>query len=224
MKILKKIKKYKKTELDLTKISSNGLNHLLLNLELDDIAFIYYNQSVFYRKRIEMFLDSKELKKINKIYTEKSEKEINNLLKKINRLLVFENDKINNSFNLENIIVYLKIKYYKYLSRKINSSTKKLNIKRLKKILIFMSYISRKFGLIELDFLFLREDGLKEELFKFLLLLIIIGGDINIIIKNKFSENENIDIYKKILFIGLNGIISFLTPDEMKDILLDIKI
>jgi hypothetical protein len=121
------------------------------------------------------------------------------------------------------VCVKWKNAWYQNMAQKIINSDDRKNLKRVKKLILYMSYVSRRWGIMELDFLFLGEKGVQESLFQWLLIVITSAlfwlKDPN---KNYMAKYHIMSDYEKMVFIGLSGIQAGEDVDKIEKELLKI--
>lgn len=190
--------------------SISGFSHLLIqkfldNLSYEEIVYVVKNVSDFYRNRILRLL-SPDISQLVELEVDSSfsfEDDIeNNIIIKIDNYSEIE------TYNC----VYNEDKDYidnlKYIASRILFNDEINNLRNLCKLLISMCSIARKEGLLALDFIFLREDGLKEDLFCWLLIEVTSGIHLDeVISKSEILSDSSLNSeYKEILLIGLRHI------------------
>lgn len=188
----------------------SSLSHLLIQKLLDDLSFeeiiyIIKNVSEFYRNRILRLL-SPDLSELVELEVDKNfsfEDNIENQIKiKIDYFTNARKD--SNVYSVGTDYV----DNLKYLSSRIIFNDDHINLENLYKLLISMCNIARKEGLLALDFIFLREDGIKEDLFCWLLIEVTSGIHLDeVISKSEILSDPSFNSkYKELLLTGLKHI------------------
>jgi len=120
------------------------------------------------------------------------------------------------------LIDKLKILWYQFLSRKVTDVNTSFNFYITKKVILYIADFARAYGLMPLDFIFLREYGFKEIFFYELLLAVTCGRSIEDLLVKTNLQNTSVlnNKYYKLVIAGLTGVQEGLSARKINTLLL----
>jgi len=202
-------------KIDLNHCTHSIILGLLDIISREEFKSLYDQQNSFWKERLENICDEDFFHKSmdldeSKLSSHDNDLHMDSVIRKMDIISVDLNDDevpFSYFYLFYTVFDFVKLKYYKFLSRKIDDNDSLANIKRLKKLLVFMAVLSRKNGLAELDFEFLREDGIQEMLFQWMLIGVTSAlFHVDDYRKDFCEEDESLTLYETVLFVGLSAI------------------
>ena len=212
-------------KLSLKKYSFNTIIDLISILSKEQVHFILHEQTKYFKNIIiERIISQdflKELEEVNynkKVIRDQILKIFDDIDTEVKIRTKKDKELLLSDKKLNRIGFKIKLCYFKRIARKIKLSNDKVNLNRLIKLLLFMLYISKNFGLYKLDLFFLKENNIRESTFYLLVYEATLNYDISHIVKiEKYIRKElknDIGLYGDILFAGIKGIVMDLSENE----------